>query len=338
MCGMELRADSLAGRAERLEPVPASNRERLADRLGHLADGHPSSPREADGSPRPSAPRLSDFETPEPRLSDAAYEAHREKVVSFLKEAHKPTNENATVSPDKDIWSDSRVALQDEILKKAYDSAAEVPCERKAIVAGGLGGAGKTTVLQELSGVDLSKYLTINPDNCKEELARHEMLPNVPGLSPMEVSGLGHEESSYIAKRLAMRAYAEGKNVIWDITMSRPESAVGRIRELRDAGYEQVDGVFVDIPVETSVDRSEARHRRGHDLYLAGQGLGGRFVPPEVIRAQADPEYGTINRKAFESAKPYLDNWVIYDNSVDGRAAVAVERSEPDPTRPEAQI
>jgi predicted kinase len=213
-----------------------------------------------------------------------------------------------------------------------------VPCERKAIIAGGLGGAGKTTVLQKLAGVDLSKYLVINPDNCKEELARHGMLPEVPGLSPMEVSGLGHEESSYLAKRLALRAYAEGKNVIWDITMSRPDSAANRIRELRDAGYEQVDGVFVDIPVEASVTRSEARHRRGHDQFLAGLGLGGRCLLPEIIRGQADPQYGSVNRKAFEAAKPHFDSWVIYDNSVDGRTAVVVDRSRPDPTRPEPQI
>ena len=323
---------------ERLERVSASGREGLAERLSHLQAGHPSSPYDEDGNPRPPEPRLSDLETPEPPLSDADYAAHREKVISFLKETHEATNEKSTINPDKDIWTDSRVAQQDEILRKAYDSAADVPCERKAIIAGGLGGAGKTTVLGTLAGVDLSQYVTINPDNCKEELARHDMLPTVAGLSPMEVSGLGHEESSYIAKRLAMRAYAEGKNVIWDITMSKPESAISRIGELRSAGYQQVDGVFVDIPVETSVARSDARHRRGHDLYLAGHGLGGRFVPPEVIRAQADPEYGTVNRKAFESAKPYFDNWVIYDNSVDGRPAIVVERSEHDPTRPEAQI
>ena len=43
-----------------------------------------------------------------------------------------------------------------------------VPCERKAIVAGGLPGAGKTTVLPEFAGIDLSQYLMINPDVIKE--------------------------------------------------------------------------------------------------------------------------------------------------------------------------
>jgi hypothetical protein len=57
-----------------------------------------------------------------------------------------------------------------------------------------------------------------------------------------------------------------------------------------------------------------------------------------VIRAQADPQYGSINRKAFEAAKPDFDNWVVYDNSVDGRPATVIDRSQPDPSKPESQI
>ena len=152
------------------------------------------------------------------------------------------------------------------------------------------------------------------------------MLPSIPGLTPMEASSLAHEESSYIARRLAMRAYAEGKNVIWDITMSRPSSGE-RVNELRNAGYQQISGVFVDIPVETSVERSNARHRRGYERYLAGQGLGGRFVPNEIILAQAIPDHGSKNRAVFDGVRSKLDDWAIYDNSIEGRSAVIVEQS-----------
>jgi predicted ABC-type ATPase len=215
---------------------------------------------------------------------------------------------------------------QDQIVHDLYAAAHDVPCERKAIIAGGLGGAGKTTVLEKQAGIDLSQYLTINPDKIKEELAGRGMLPEVPGLTPMEASSLAHEESSHLARRLAMRAYAEGKNVIWDITMSRPSSG-DRVNELRNAGYQQISGVFVDIPIETSVDRSNARHRRGYEKYLAGQGLGGRFVPNEVIRAQAGPENGSKNRAVFDGIRAKLDDWTIYDNSVEGRSAVVVDHS-----------
>ena len=79
-------------------------------------------------------------------------------------------------------------------------------------MAGGLGGAGKTTILTEHADIDLTQYLMINPDNIKEEMARRGMIPDIDGLSPMEASDLAHEESSYLAKRLARRADAEGKN------------------------------------------------------------------------------------------------------------------------------
>ncbi|HUC55902.1 MAG TPA: hypothetical protein VMA95_00765, partial [Streptosporangiaceae bacterium] len=98
-----------------------------------------------------------------------------------------------------------------------------------------------------------------------------------------------------------------------------------RVSELRRAGYDNIDGIFVHIPIETSIERTEARHRRGFDRYLAGQDLGGRYVPPEVIRAQADPDFGSLNRRAFEHLKGQFNAWAIYDNSVDGQPPVLQE-------------
>ena len=114
----------------------------------------------------------------------------------------------------------------------------------KAIIAGGLGGAGKTTVLTEHANIDLSQYLMINPDDIKAEMARRGMIPEVKGLSPMEAADLVHEESSYLALRLALRAQRDGKNVIWDITMSTKKGAEGRIDDLRSAGYNEIDGTL----------------------------------------------------------------------------------------------
>ena len=118
---------------------------------------------------------------------------------------------------------------------------------------------------------------------------------------------------------------ADGKNVIWDVTLSTPKSAAHRVEELRAAGYQHIQGIFVDIPIETSVTRAVARHRRGHDRYLAGEGLGGRYVSEDIIRSQADPDYGSLNRSAFESIKRQLSYWAIYDNSVDGRQPILLE-------------
>ena len=223
--------------------------------------------------------------------------------------------------------------IQDSIIRDLYTVASDVPCDRRAILAGGLPGAGKTTVLDQHAGIDRSHFLTINPDDIKEEMAKRDMIPEVAGLTPMEASDLVHEESSYIAKQLALRATADGKNVIWDITMSSRASTESRIVDLRAAGYSQVEGIFVDIPIEVATHRSDARHREGHDDYGVGHGQGGRFVPAEVIAAQADPDWGSRNRRTFEQIKPHLDAWLHCDNSVDGRPPVLIDSGTRDKDR-----
>jgi len=63
------------------------------------------------------------------------------------------------------------------------------------------------------------------------------------------------------------------------------------------------------------VARANGRHREGQDDYRTGDGLGGRLVPAEMIRAQADPEWGSHNRKTFEEVKHQFDAWRRFDNS-----------------------
>ncbi len=348
-----MRIDRLDQPDPRLADQPGS-RQDLRQRLDGLARGHPSSPYDQDGSPRSPAPDLRRYEPPEPDperpdspdrpdhpdrpdrprpLTDAEHSDHVRDVTRRLDQAQAAglsTDRQHTIDPAREVWSDERDALHDDIIDTFSARSADVPCERKAILAGGLGGAGKSTILGEHAGIDQSRYLTINPDEIKEELARRGMIPHVEGLSPMEATDLVHEESSYIARQLALRAQADGKNVIWDITMSSRASTERRISELRSSGYDHIEGIFVDIPVETSVDRADSRHREGHDSYQAGQGLGGRFVPPQVIRAQADPEWGSSNRKTFEVIKSHLDKWSVYDNSVEGGPPTVVDASRED--------
>jgi predicted ABC-type ATPase len=260
-------------------------------------------------------------------LSDADYVNHVHKVIAALDNAcvnGLATDERHTIDRRHKVWSPERNSMHGQIIADAYESWADVPPERHAIVAGGLGGSGKTTVLEKYAGIDLSRYVIVNPDDFKAELARRDMTPKIDELSPMETTALAHEESSQLARRLAFRAMADGKNIIWDITMSSPATLSRRLEELCAAGYGQIDGIFIDIPIEVSVTRAEARHRVGHDRYLAGEGLGGRLLLPEIIRRQADPEYGSINRQAFEMSKDQFNSWAIFDNSVDNRPPVLV--------------
>jgi predicted kinase len=321
-------ADSAADRADLARRDSPDHPDGLRDRLSRLPPGHPSSPGDTDGTPggpdsrrgkldagletqaasvRPAGDRTDSRayepgDVPADRISpltDVEWREHVNDVRDGLAGAAadgQVTQSRFTIDKAGKIWSAERDAVHDSIIEDICSRAESIPRERQAIIAGGLGGAGKSTVLGQHAGIDLTRYLTINPDDVKEEMARRGLIPDVAGLSPMEASDLVHEESSHIAKRIARRALAEGRNVIWDITMSRQDTTEERIDNLHDSGY-SVTGIFVDIGVETSVRRAESRHRIGHEEYRAGIGVGGRYVPPEVIRAQADDDWGSKNRK-----------------------------------------
>jgi predicted ABC-type ATPase len=264
-------------------------------------------------------------------LTDREYTEHTERVEANLTAAilrGETTDVTHTTDAERTAWRPDRAKHQQQIIDDLYSAAADVPEDGHAIIVGGLGGAGKSTTLDEHAGIDRSNYLTINPDDIKESMANRGMIPPVKGLAPMERSALVHEESSEIATSLAARAYADRKNVIWDITMSSRSSATRRLQQLREAGYRNVQGIFVHIPVEKSVERAQARHRSGVDDYRNGEGLGGRYVPPAVIRANTDSTWGSVNRAVFEDLKPQFDSWKLYDNSVDGRGSVILESSD----------
>jgi len=324
----------------------------LRERLERLPVGHPSSPRASDDCRKPLPPDLAKFELPLPNepaitepdpkvdqrdtvepLTDAEYAEHVQRVRDRLEQARADglaTDEQYTIDPDREIWSEDREALHDEIIDELYGRAVNVPTERRAILAGGLPGAGKSTVLDGYAGIDRSRFLTIDPDEIKEELAKRNLIPQVEDLSPMEASDLVHEESSYIAKRLARRAQADGKNVIWDVTMSSLASTQRRIKTLQVGGYAKIDGIFVDIPTDTSQARATARHRIGQNEYRSGNGHGGRFVPPELIRNHNDPVWGSVNRRTFEEVKTLFSSWSIYDNSADARPPRLIDSSDPE--------
>jgi predicted kinase len=272
-------------------------------------------------------------EIPKGEVSDAEYDAHVEQVRAILKDPKYQKFDTQrmhgvmdpeTGKPIPGLYSPERteqhIAIIEDILKKH----ANVPTEKKAIMSGGLGGAGKGYVLKKHAGVNQDDYLTIDPDEMKQELLKRGMVPEIPGLLPMEHAFFMHEESSDLANLLHQVAMSKGMNVILDTTMASVGSTQKKVNKFLDKGYD-VEGIFVDVPIHVSQDSALGRHRGGVNRFRAGDTedhgeFGGRFVPPEYIAASAPPEgspYNSKNREAFEEMKKMglFSRTRVYDNS-----------------------
>lgn len=234
------------------------------------------------------------------------------------------------------VWSPDRVAVHNAILNDVYAGAAHVPNNGQAIITGGLPGSGKSSGLATafdshlLDGSE-KEYLTLNPDIMKEELANRGLIPDektdpvLAGLSPMEKAALIHEESSYLTSQLAERAYADRKNVLWDITMNSRGSVEKRLNALDAGGYEK-QMIFTEATIETAASRAAGRYERGQAGYENGTNtLGGRFVSSSIGAAKVNDEWGTENRAVYESLKDRADKFVAIDTN--GQPPKIIEKS-----------
>lgn len=254
-------------------------------------------------------------------MDTEAYVRHTQHVAQALDAAKRAGLDTRDLHQDQyGQWTPHRRQQHTQVADELWAGAAHgatAKTEGKVVMAGGLSGAGKSTVLERHLGIDKADYVEINPDIVKEHMAARGMIPSVPGLSPMEASSLAHEEAGHVADMLIDRARHEGKNLLYDITMSGSSRrwVEDELAAARRRGYHDARGVFVDIPIATSVARTLQRHRDGHEAYQAGHGHGGRWVPSGVIKRNASTQWPSANRGVFEQVKHRFDGWQLWDNA-----------------------
>ena len=261
-------------------------------------------------------------------MDDVAFEAHTAGVESAISRAQAgglETTKQHTLDGGGEVWSPERAAQHTEIVDAVWGTAASVPNDGRALLAAGLPGANVAGALTDAqSGIDPAEYLMINVEDVKAIMAGRGMVPDVPDstveLSPMERAALVHEEATHVAGLIALRAAAERKNVAWTLGLADQGAAETRLSGLRNGGYGEVRAVFVDIPVETSVARSAAGYRADAEASRNGEGVGGRYIPPAVIRESVGREFTSAPRAAFEAMRDSFDDWQVWDDSVEGEA------------------
>lgn len=228
-------------------------------------------------------------------------------------------------------YSPERAKIHKEIIEEMMEDARQrgVPRDGKAIISGGLPGAGKSYVLQNRLGIDMDKYVVLNPDDFKEKLIERTTVPGTEDgkFGPLEMATVVHEESSDLSKMARDAFESSGYNVILDVTLGgagtpdNPDKAKNKHRQtvegLRERGY-TVSGVFVDIPHEMSKESAKARYLGGWARWMNGEdAMGGRYVPDSVAANDISTEgYNSSNRDNFEYVKDLFYDYKTVDNSV----------------------
>ena len=241
--------------------------------------------------------------------------------------AYSTTDGNGRV-----LYDPGRQREHDRIVSDILSRASGVERGSRALMSGGLGGAGKSSILvsedfaERFGGFDPDEWLTLNNDDIKEMMAQRGLIPHVRGLTPMESCFLVHEEAGDILADLRARALDSHMNVILDGTMNGPESTERKIRELRSHGY-SIRAMFVDISPATSKRRADGRYRDGMVRYTTARlGHGGRYLPSDVVDGQEADAPGFSSRNALTLIRLadrglFDGDPIVYDNNVDGMKA-----------------
>lgn len=245
------------------------------------------------------------------RLTDEAFAARQRHVEHAAGQAAKAGLETGSTPEQVAAVHES---ILDEVMRKAQD----VPREGKAIVTGGMPGAGKSSSLDRLA--DMSQYYAISPDDFKEALAARGMIPQVKDLSSMEASSLVGQEAAELAVEARRRLLKQRTNIVRDGTMLDPAELQNLVRELHRHGY-TVHGVFVHVSVETAVERASGRYRGQLEAWRAGmKETGGRNVASnEMKRTYTVPGTGiALPELSFLRQRHLFDRWDEFDNSGNG--------------------
>jgi predicted ABC-type ATPase len=212
---------------------------------------------------------------------------------------HLPEETHLHHKDEKGNYKPERKKLHDGIVSKFSD---HVPSNKEgqrpmAVVMMGGPASGKTTAAKKL-GLDLNKYVNINPDDVKEHLPEYNEA--IKG-SARNAAFMAHRESSEVATRVHKEALAANKNLLVDGTGKNADKYSKLVKALKKAGY-HVRLVMADI------DKGEAYKR------MVGRAeKSGRYVPDDVFNAAHDKI-----PKNFHAIADHADEASLLNNSGTG--------------------
>lgn len=245
---------------------------------------------------------LLDYSKAKRPLTAEEYDRHYEYIRRVRKGTMSTHKQFTSTVKGKAVYSDERLRQHDQIVTNLSASYNAVATEGKVLFVGGITGAGKTSIIAAHSELEAKSYASINPDEVKVEMVKLGMTPAIAGLLPLETDELIKYEAQIITEKLYSKLSAERRNLLIDRTMTNESQITKTVVDLKEKGYSQFSGVFVDIDPDEAYIRIRNRHHRGINRWLTtGEGFGERPVPGSAIAATRtdDPHYRSKNAKVF---------------------------------------
>lgn len=181
-------------------------------------------------------------------------------------------------------WTPERQALHDKIIAHFFQGKTPVETPTSYMMGGGPASGKSTLLSQGLVSLPENSVLAAG-DEIKAMLPEYGDGANAPFV---------HEESSYLAKKIAAMAAASKYNVVVDGTGDGGiRSVTSKVEALKPYG-QKVVGIYVTVDTETAVQRSRARAQQT-----------GRYMPEAVLRE---------NHRGVSAVFPWILSSGVFDN------------------------
>lgn len=166
-------------------------------------------------------------------------------------------------------WTPEREALHKQIIDSFFAGKTPVDNPTSYILGGGPA-SGKTTLVKSNKSGWPTNMVISNSDDVKEMIPEYQEMLKAGDTNAAMFS---HEESSYIAKKIAARASEGSYNTMLDGTGDNNiDNLQRKVDSLRPLG-QRVEAIYVTVDIATALERNIARAQRT-----------GRYVPESVIK------------------------------------------------------
>jgi hypothetical protein len=196
-----------------------------------------------------------------------------------------------SMAPTKLLQEEHDRIFSHVIVPKSLINDIEATDPPRAIILAGQPGAGKGGLTKEALKEMGGNVVIVDTDECRDA---HPRVEEFRKQHPYDWGDDTHPDASAWSKELLKKAMDEGKNIIYDTTLSDGDKAAALMKQLTEKGYQ------VEVrAIATSSIESEL----GVDQHFTGSvdrnGFG-RFVPQNVREEIYDALPGSLNTVAKE--------------------------------------